>query len=168
MSWNISIAYEHFYLPYFNVSDRASFLTSIFLTKRCEMVRKALWNGSLVVPLRWRHNGCDCVSNHRRLPCLLYRVFFQAKKERSKLRPTVLCEVTGEFPAQRASNAENISIWRRHHEIWKTFLGGYWNLNNALLCPLASNLKYMHSSCYSVVSQTAEYFLQKRRRLFKH
>ena len=24
--------------------------------------------------------------------------------------------VTGEFPAQRASNAENFSIWWRHHE----------------------------------------------------
>ena len=24
--------------------------------------------------------------------------------------------VTGEFPAQRASNAENASIWWRHHE----------------------------------------------------
>ena len=24
---------------------------------------------------------------------------------------------TGEFPAQRASNAENVSIWWRHHEI---------------------------------------------------
>ena len=26
--------------------------------------------------------------------------------------------VTGEFPAQRASNAENISIWWRHHASW--------------------------------------------------
>ena len=24
---------------------------------------------------------------------------------------------TGEFPAQRASNAENVSIWWRHHDI---------------------------------------------------
>ena len=24
--------------------------------------------------------------------------------------------VTGEFPARRASNAENVSIWWRHHE----------------------------------------------------
>ena len=24
-------------------------------------------------------------------------------------------EFTGEFPAQRASNAENVSIWWRHH-----------------------------------------------------
>ena len=40
-------------------------------------------------------------------------------KETSKLRVTGLCEgnspVTGEFPAQRASNAENVSIWWRHH-----------------------------------------------------
>ena len=25
---------------------------------------------------------------------------------------------TGDFPAQRASNAENVSIWRRHHVLW--------------------------------------------------
>ena len=40
-------------------------------------------------------------------------------KKTSKLRFTGLCEgnslVTGEFPAQRASNAENVSIWWRHH-----------------------------------------------------
>ena len=37
----------------------------------------------------------------------------------SKLRVTGLCEgnsaVTGEFPEQRVSNAENVSIWWRHH-----------------------------------------------------
>ena len=42
-------------------------------------------------------------------------------KKTSKLSVTGLCEgnspVTGKFPAQRASNAENISIWWRHHEI---------------------------------------------------
>ena len=41
-------------------------------------------------------------------------------KKPLKLRVTGLCEgnspVTGEFPAQRASNAENVSIWWRHHE----------------------------------------------------
>ena len=26
---------------------------------------------------------------------------------------------SGEFPAQMASNAENVSIWWRHHDIWK-------------------------------------------------
>ena len=54
-------------------------------------------------------------------------VFFRRRsKKTSKLRVTCLCAgnspVTGEFLAQRASNAENISIWWRHfvvitHEI---------------------------------------------------
>ena len=35
-------------------------------------------------------------------------------KKTSKLRDTGLCE-TGEFPARRASNAENVSIWWSHH-----------------------------------------------------
>ena len=40
-------------------------------------------------------------------------------KKTSKLRVTGLCEgnspATGEFPAQRDSNVENVSIWWRHH-----------------------------------------------------
>ena len=47
------------------------------------------------------------------------RLFRRKSKKTSKLRVIGLCEgnspVTGEFPAQRASNAENISIWWRHH-----------------------------------------------------
>ena len=41
-------------------------------------------------------------------------------KKTSKPRVTGLCAgnspVTGEFPTQMASNAENVSIWRRHHD----------------------------------------------------
>ena len=47
-------------------------------------------------------------------------VFSDADKKTSKLRVTGLCEgnspVTREFPALRASNAENVSIWWRHHD----------------------------------------------------
>ena len=43
------------------------------------------------------------------------------QKKTPKPRVTGLCEgnspVTGEFPAQRASNAENVSIWWRHRGI---------------------------------------------------
>ena len=43
----------------------------------------------------------------------------QIKKKTSKLRVIGLCvgnsPGTGEFPAQMASNAENVSIWWRHH-----------------------------------------------------
>ena len=69
--------------------------------------------------LRWRHNGCDSVSNHQPHDCLLNRLFRRRSKKTSKLRVTGLCAGnspgTGEFPAQIASYAENVSIWWRHH-----------------------------------------------------
>ena len=47
-------------------------------------------------------------------------VHSSGSKKTSKLRDTGLCvgnsPVTSEFPAQMASNAENVSIWWRHHE----------------------------------------------------
>ena len=52
--------------------------------------------------------------------CLLKRLFRYRSKKTSKLRVIGLCAgnspATGEFPAQRASNADNGSTWRRHHE----------------------------------------------------
>ena len=71
------------------------------------------------VSLQWHHNGRNGVSKHWRLDCLLNRLFRCRSKKTSKLRVTGLCEgnspVTGEFPAQRACYAENVSIWWRHH-----------------------------------------------------
>ena len=65
-------------------------------------------------PLQWRRNEPDGVSNHQPHDCLL-NGFIQAQiKQTSKLRVAGLCEgnspVTGEFPALRASNAENIPL----------------------------------------------------------
>ena len=72
-----------------------------------------------LAPLRWRHNRRDGVSNNLSDCCLLNRLFRRRSKKTSKLRVTGLCArtspVTGEFPAQRASNEENVSIWWRHH-----------------------------------------------------
>ena len=49
-------------------------------------------------------------------------LFGRRSKKTSKLRVTGLCHrnspVTGELPAQRASNAENASISWRHHEFY--------------------------------------------------
>ena len=74
---------------------------------------------SELVSLPWRHNRRDGVSNHQPYDCLLNRSFRRKSKKTSKLRVTDLCAgnlpVTGEFPAKMASNAENVSIWWRHH-----------------------------------------------------
>ena len=60
--------------------------------------------------LQWRHNEHDGVSDHPRLDCLLSGLLRRRSKKTSKLPVTGLCEgnstVTGEFPAERASNAE--------------------------------------------------------------
>ena len=61
----------------------------------------------------------DGVSNHQPRDCLLRRLYGRRSKETSNLRVTGLCagnsSVTGEILAQRTSNAENVSIWWRHH-----------------------------------------------------
>ena len=73
----------------------------------------------VILSLQWRHNECHGVSNRRCVDCLLNRLFGRRSKKTSKPHGTGLCggnsPVTGEFPSQRASNAENVSIWWRHH-----------------------------------------------------
>ena len=73
---------------------------------------------SCAFSLQWRHNERNIVSNHQPHDCLLNRLFSCRSKKTSKLRVTGLyagnSPVTGEFPTQMASNAENVSIWWRH------------------------------------------------------
>ena len=83
----------------------------------CACVNRALYS---LFPLRWRHNGHHCVSNHRSLGCLFYTLFKPTSKKTSRPALLVLCEenspLTGEFSSQRTSNAENVSIWWRHND----------------------------------------------------
>ena len=90
--------------------------------------------------LQWRHNECNGVANHQPHDCLLKCLFKRISKKISKLRVTGLCEgnspTTGGFPAQRASNAENASIWWRHHEEDIFEFGMYHQCSGAAPCPL--------------------------------
>ena len=69
--------------------------------------------------LQGRHNKRDRVSNHQPHDCLLNR--FVTRRSKKTINAPRHCffagnsPVTGEFPAQGASNAENVSIWWRHH-----------------------------------------------------
>ena len=74
--------------------------------------------------LRWRHIGRDGVSNQQSHDCLLKRIFRRRSKDKSKLCVIGLCagnsQVTGEFPAQSASNAQKYfllmtSSWDQFH-----------------------------------------------------
>ena len=81
-----------------------------------EINRHATWT-----TLHRRYNGRDRVSNHGLHDCLHKRLFRCWSKKTSKFRFTGIwagnSPVTGEFPAQRASNEENVSIWWRYHEL---------------------------------------------------
>ena len=83
--------------------------------------------------LQWRHNGRDDISNHQPHHCFLSHLFRRRSKKTSKLHVTGLCvrnsPVSSEFPSQMPSNAENVSIWWRHHEIdmgYMTTRSGTW------------------------------------------
>ena len=97
-------------------------LLSILVPRQVVKYLKPIWRQGMA--LQWRHNERDGVSNHQSRDCLLNRLFRRRSKKTSKLRVTGLCvgnsPVTGEFPAQRASNAGNVSIWWRHHEKMKS------------------------------------------------
>ena len=70
----------------------------------------------LHMPLQWRHNEHDGISDHQPHECLHNRLFRRVSKKTSKPRVIGLSPVTGEFLEQRVSNAENVSIWWRHHD----------------------------------------------------
>ena len=118
-------------------------LTRIFLM----CVKSFNWvAGLLINSLRWRHNERDSVSNHQPHDCLLNRLFRRKSKKTSKLRVTGLCvgnsPGTGEFPAQMASYAVNVSIWWRHHVPWQLIMATVFitvmSLATLSLIPLSS------------------------------
>ena len=108
-----------FCLWFLNWYSRYQALLVIFW---CELIMQCAIYG---LSIQWRHNERDGVSNHRCPDCLPNRLFWRRSKRTWKLCVTGLCEgnspVTGEFPAQRASNAEIVSIWWHHHELGPSY-----------------------------------------------
>ena len=103
--------------------------------------------------LHWRHNDHGGVSNHQPRGCLTQSFIQTQMKENIKApRHWPLCGEftgTGEFPAQRASNAENVSIWWRHHESTLplqaivTQAAEVWTLEWILSCYAAAQIAYL-------------------------
>ena len=97
-----------------------------------------------------RHNERHGISNHRRLNCLLNRLFRCRSKKTSKLRVTDLCEgnspVTGGFPSLRPVTrkifqCDGVIIWQllSHHTATETYFD---DLLIPLLQPRVTKNKY--------------------------
>ena len=111
-------------------------------------------------PLQWRHNWRVSVSKQQPHDCLLSRLFRRRWKKTSKLRVTGLCTGnspgTGEFPAQMASNAENVSIWWRHHAstrdqqdlyMWTCDISLYFLFHTCIFIKAFSSMFYSTHGC---------------------
>ena len=100
---------------------------------------------------QWRNNERDGISNHQRLDCLLNALFRRRSKKTSKARVTGLCEgnspVTGEFPAQKASNAENVSIWWRRHDVSHLF----WIMSSVVKFYVPQRLQWVKNEVRDVI-----------------
>ena len=74
-----------------------------------------------VLSLQWRHNGHDSVSNHQPHDCLLNRLFRRrSKKHQSAASLAFVRGIHRDrwIPRTNGHNAENVSIWWRHHVFW--------------------------------------------------
>ena len=87
-------------------------MTRLFSVKEGNCAKSVSRASKSKIHFRNRHFWPTRFTNHQPYDCLLNRIFKRRSKKTSKLRVTGL----GEFPAQRASNAENVSIWWRHHD----------------------------------------------------
>ena len=68
--------------------------------------------------LQWRHNERDCASNHRRLDRLLNVCSGADQRKHQSSASLAFVRGIHRPPSQRASNAENVSIWWRHRS-WR-------------------------------------------------
>ena len=119
------------YVPYYHIHNELLFVhimtcqaTRHYLSPLLTFVAGAScpYQGTVsFTTLQWCHNELDGISNHQPQDYLLNRLFGHRSKKTSKLCVTGLCvgnsSGTGEFPAQMASNVENVSIWWRHHDL---------------------------------------------------
>ena len=97
--------------------------------------------------LHWRYNGRDGVSKHQRLDCLLNHLWVEIEEN---IKAPRHWPVTSRFPSLKTNNAENVSIWWRHHALHQV----------RRQCILLSKLG-VHGKCFHLM--TSSWGLRMRR-----
>ena len=111
--------YENIYIAC-KVISRPNLATCSFLIPLTEFLLCLIWWCIVILSLHRRHRERNGVSNHRRLDCLLHRLFRRRSKKTSKLRVTGVCEgnpsVTDGFPHKGPVTRKMFSFdeWRHY------------------------------------------------------
>ena len=91
----------------------------------------------------WAHYGdvimSGIASQITSLTIVYLTIYSDADQRKHHIRVTGLCAGnspgTGDFPAQMASNAENVSIWWRNHELQQGSHGCIWGMDTSSIPP---------------------------------
>ena len=112
------------------------------------------------MPLQWCHNERNWVSNHRgvSIVCSIVGSGEDLRKHQSSASLAIVGGIS-EFPTQKASSVENVSIWWRHHGVLNIYSQHlYYNFLKRSVCILTSiSLMYTYIPCNpfdSVISNT--------------
>ena len=103
--------------------------------------------------LLWRHTGCDGVSTSL---TIVYSPVYSGADQRKHQSSASLAFVRGvhrwpaNSPAQMASNAENVSIWWRHHGYSHNIGHGAWYSTNYTKC--LRNSLFHHGYMYIIIT----------------
>ena len=101
-----------------------------------------------IASLQWRHNERNGVSNHRRLVCSTVCSGADQRKHQSSASLAFVMGIHRwpvDSPAQRASSAENVSIWWRQH-VTPGSVHALWHLETHVSFDSSSNRR-SHNGC---------------------
>ena len=102
------------------------------------------WN-LLNVSLKWRHKWNGAMASQITSLTFVYSTVYSGE-----IKENIKAPVTGEFPAQMTSNAENASIWWRHHGNGTKYgqIKARNSLNNWTLQRTVAKIRTWH--CYKI------------------
>ena len=117
--------------------------------------------GVILVALQWRHHWRDSVWNHHATLTIVYSTVYS--KKTLKLRVTGLCAgnspVTGEFPAQMAINAKNVSNWWRHQGFYP-YLQSLPGRHYAIVCAMLLSTRPRIRTVILIKNTISDYFVK--------
>ena len=116
--------------------------------------------------LQWRHNGCD--GSQITDVSIVHSTICLGADQRKYRSSATLAFVRrpGEFPAQRSSNAGNVSVWWRHHALawtssWTITFETPWRTCATVLMVTNKwrSLRWWQTECHRTIPNKSQFLI---------